>query len=160
MKGPHIGRYESGPKEIQMNYAMLALGIALTVMNAPANAGEIIREGAGWNQVLVNSPGPEVATALKGERYLIQLPDRHMECLVAENGIVVEVRFNKGFDGATTKNIRVGSTEKELLAAYGQPTTTEKKEKAKKLIHEPIGMLFWLTDGKVSQIVVPLIGKK
>lgn len=143
-----------------MKYAMVALGVALAVIRTPAHAGEVIREGAGWNPLLVNSPAPAVVAALKGQRYLIQLPDRHVECLVAEDGTVTEVRFNRGFDGATTKNIRIGSTEADVIAAYGQPTTTETRDQSRKLIYNPIGILFWLTDGTVNQIVVPLIGNK
>ena len=134
------------------------LAVLLIIGAASASgAEEVIREGAGWGQLLVNSPAAAVAQGLKGERYLIQLPSQDVECLVNEEGTIVEVRFNKNFKGATTKGIRIGSSEEDLEKAYGKPSKVENSGNARKLIYNGIGMLFWITDNKVNQIVVPII---
>ncbi|MFA6104196.1 MAG: hypothetical protein WCV67_14360 [Victivallaceae bacterium] len=112
---------------------------------------------AAWqNPVQVNAPGEEAAKLLKGQNYLIVLPDANVNCLVYGDGKVREVRFNKGFNGATGKGIRIGSTEQELIAAYGNPEqTVTRTATSKKLIYpSKLGMLFWLADGQVIQIVV------
>ena len=138
-----------------MRSILVALGV-IAMMVTMAKSEEIIREGAGWNQVLVNSPGDETAKLLKGRNYLIEIPDADVNCLVDANGTVIEVRFNKGFKGATSRGIQVGSDEKDLLAAYGEPKQIERMPKAKKLLYPQLGMLFWVADGKVTQIVVYL----
>ena len=133
---------------------MVTAFFAITVQ-----AQEIIKEGAGWNQVLVNSPGHETAKLLKGQSYLIEIPDAAVNCLVNTEGKVIEVRFNNGFKGATSKGIKVGSPVKDLIAAYGEPQSVEKLKKAQKMFYPQIGMLFWVADKKVSQIVVYLAPK-
>ncbi len=197
-----------------MKTIILALA-AMTVITVTAKSEEVIKEGEGWNHVLVNTPGDETAKLLKGrdyvivipsvvvnclvnkdgtvtevrlnkeqelgapkaawqnpvqvnapgeeavkllkgQNYLIVLPDAKVNCLVYGDGKVREIRFNKGFNGATSKGIRIGSTEQELIAAYGEPEqTVPRTATAKKLIYpSKLGMLFWLSDGIVTQIVV------
>lgn len=113
-------------------------------------------EIAWQNPVKVDSAGDEAAKLLKGQYYLIVLPEACVNCLVNGSGKVIEARFNRGFNGATSKGIRIGSTEKELIAAYGEPEQTiPRTATAKKLIYpSKLGMLFWLADGKIIQIVV------
>lgn len=131
--------------------------LLIIVVAGSSGAEEVVREGAGWRHFLVNSPAASVAQGLKGERFLIQLPSQDVECLVNEEGTVVEVRFNKAFKGATSKGIRIGSSEEDVEKAYGKPSSVETSTKARKLIYNGIGMLFWITDNKVNQIVVPII---
>jgi hypothetical protein len=85
--------------------------------------------------------------------YNILLSEQHMDWLV-KSGVIVEIRFSRGFAGATARGIRIGSTKEELLAAYGEPSQSTPTTMAEKLEYAKAGVLFWVTQGKVNQIVV------
>ena len=64
-----------------MKAIILALA-AMTIITATAKSEEVIKEGEGWNHVLVNASGDETAKQLKGQDYVIVIPSVIFNCLV------------------------------------------------------------------------------
>jgi serine/threonine protein kinase len=136
-------------------------------------AGGTIREGSGWGQVVVGALAEDLVKELPKDAYQIRRPpqekgekgtspaqdcnillsEQHLDCLV-RSGVIVEIRFSQGFAGATARGIRIGSTKEKLLAAYGEPSQSTPTTMAEKLEYAKAGVLFWVTQGKVNQIVV------
>ena len=56
------------------------------------------------------------------------------------------------FEGKTAEGVGIGSTEEDVVQAHGEPTRRESE--GKDLRYEPMGMLFFLKDGKVVGIWV------
>jgi serine/threonine protein kinase len=118
-----------------------------------------IVEGEGWRgfrvgatrEALIKELGAPDADA-KGK--WLKWKKHSVHCVIDDQRGASELRFDDGFTGETTAGIGIGSTLKQALAAYGEPTTSEDKGKAKKLIWTSKGILIWFNEDKVSQIVV------
>jgi len=85
----------------------------------------------------------------------LQWKNHHVHALIDEHIGALELRFDIGFSGRTSEGIKTGSSEKEILAAYGTPENTKTKNGAKRLEWSSQGILVWLRPVKgVHQIVV------
>ena len=79
----------------------------------------------------------------------------HIDFWFNENGRAVEVQFVEGFRLPLTSGIKIGSSEKEVLTAYGEPDhTVDKGDAAKMLEWSKRGVLLWLVKGKVASFTV------
>jgi len=58
------------------------------------------------------------------------------------------------FEGKTAEGIGIGSTEGAVMEAYGEPTTITQQENGVTLNYDAMRMQFWLTNGKVSGMLV------
>lgn len=85
---------------------------------------KVIQEGVGWGALRIGATRAELIAEF-GE------PDSPNSSVMAWNNLDVKcsvssagahsITFFNDFDGATAKGIKIGSTEEELLQAYGKP---------------------------------------
>jgi hypothetical protein len=88
------------------------------------NEPKIIQEGVGWGALRIGATTEDVIAEL-GEPASTRTStfnwhNLSFSCLVS-NGKAERISFLQDFDGATEKGIKIGSTEAELLEAYGNP---------------------------------------
>ncbi|VGO21331.1 hypothetical protein [Pontiella sulfatireligans] len=88
------------------------------------------------------------------DRWLQWKKKHHIHCLIDSSRDAFELRFDRGFNGKTAESIGFGSTEKEAVAAYGQPNDILDKGSAKKLEWSNQGILMWISDQGVTQTVI------
>jgi hypothetical protein len=74
--------------------------------------------------------------------------------LIGKDGKALEIRFNKGFEGKLGSGIGINSSGEEVRKAYGEPAHQKKTDTAEKWEYTEKGVLFWITKGRVTQIVV------
>lgn len=121
----------------------------------PQPAKNVVVEGVGWESFRIGATRDDLIKAYgepdsnPGNSYLRWTSQHHVDCLLGKNGRAVEVRFNKGFDKPLTSGVRIGSAEKEVLLAYGEPDRFLQQSQAKMLVFGKRGVLMWIIDGKV-----------
>ena len=119
-----------------------------------------ILEGVGFGAFHVGASADELSKALgepdqgSDQRWLKWMSRHHLHCLMDEKRGAVELRFEPGFQFPLASGIHFGSTENALVAAYGKPDNTKVAGTAKLVEYDGRGVLFWLHDGRVGQIVV------
>jgi hypothetical protein len=119
-------------------------------------------EGIGWGAFRVGAAREElVKTFGEPERnsnpqiqWVRWTSKYHVDCLIDAQRGAYEVRFNKGFKLPLTSGVKIGSPEKDVLAAYGAPDRVVNKPQAKMLEYDKRGVLMWVTKGKVSDFTV------
>ena len=77
-----------------------------------------------------------------------------IHCIIDERRGAVELRFDEGFNGKTTAGIGIGSSLKQALAAYGEPSSQKDNGKTKELFWESKGLQIWFSKDKATQIVI------
>jgi hypothetical protein len=123
-------------------------------------ADDKVVEGVGWGDVRLGATRDELIKAYgpfeptKGSQRAGWLSRRHIDFFFDKTGHAVEVQFVKGFDVPLTSGIKNGSSEKDVLSAYGAPDRVVKQPKAKMLEYQTHGVLLWLMNGKVSAFTV------
>lgn len=124
------------------------------------NPGEKIIEGVGLADFRIGASKEQLIAALgtpdkESTETWLRWKNLRVHSLVDEYRGASELRFDIGFPGTTEKGIKIGSSEAEVLAAYGSPEHVVSKNKAKKLTWSSQGILVGLTTGNgVNQIVV------
>ena len=125
----------------------------------PQTSQNRIVEGEGLRGFRVGATREELVKALgnpdtDSTNQWLKWKKLSVHCLLDDKSGAFELRFDDGFKGETVAGIAIGSTLKKTLAAYGEPTTSEDNGRAKKLSWSSKGILIWLNEDKVSQIVV------
>ena len=106
---------------------------------------QTIIEGVGWGDCRVGASREEMIAALGDPTYDKRRRDdlfwkpRNIECTMRSDKKVHVVRFNRGYTGTTSAGIRIGSTEYDLMAAYGEPELTYR--------HDDLKMFEWRSKG-------------
>lgn len=142
----------------------------LTVAQAPephlplANgAAPIVTEGVGWGGFQVGATrdaiakvvGPPEANPNPQSIWVRWISKYHIDCIFdMRSGGANEIRFNKGFPGTLTSGIKIGSSEQEVVAAYGKPGSVVNRPKSKMFQYPERGVLMWIVDGKVADFTV------
>jgi len=100
----------------------------------PAKVKTII-EGVGWNAFSIDATRTELIAEFgppdNGKSSVMAWRDKHIMCHVY-GGVnsalhkAVQLNFLSEFSGITSKGIQIGSTEVEVLAAYGNPNRISK----------------------------------
>ena len=154
--------------------AKAALGIferhGVPVSEASGEAQEAAREGAdakvvegvGWGgfrvgatrEELIKAFGPLEHTPTPGSQWTGWVARYHIDCWFDQAGRAVEVRFNRGFNLPLTSGVKIGSPEKDVLAAYGSPDRVVNTPQSKMLEYGKRGVLMWIMDGKVFDFTV------
>jgi hypothetical protein len=65
-----------------------------------------------------------------------------------------EVDFEGGFSLPLTSGVKIGSSEKDVLLAYGVPDRVVQQPMGKLFIYNKRGVLMWVGDGKVVSFAV------
>jgi hypothetical protein len=130
------------------------------ITGPPARSGaDQIAEGKGWNGFKVGATRAELIQALgqpdsdSDDRWM-KWKQAHVHCLVDDTHGAFELRFDEGFPGVTAAGIGIGSSLKEALAAYGEPSSQKNVGSAKKLLWNSKGILIWFHEDRAAQIVV------
>ena len=121
--------------------------------------GRVIVEGKGWGGFNVGATRAELIQVLgqpdsDSDNRWMKWKQAHVECLVDDSHGAFELRFDEGFPGVTAAGIGIGSSLKEALAAYGEPSLQENIGSAKKLLWNSKGILIWFHEDRAAQIVV------
>ena len=130
------------------------------IAGTPDHSGQYqIAEGKGWKGFKLGATRQELITALgqpdsDSDQRWMKWKQSHVHCLVDDAHGAFELRFDEGFLGLTTAGIGIGSSLKDALAAYGQPSSQETVGSAKKLLWNSKGVLIWFHEDKAAQIVV------
>lgn len=121
---------------------------------------ETIQEGAGCGPFKTGASRKQLIAQLghpdpNSTDTWLRWQRHHINALVDNERGAIELRFNPGFAGSTSKGIRIGSSAADLQAAYGEPNHITDKDGRKKLIWPQLGILTWLsTENTVTQIVI------
>jgi hypothetical protein len=78
----------------------------------------------------------------------------HVDCLFDERGGAMEIRFNRGFELPLASGIKIGSSEDEVLSAYGKPNRVVDKGQAMMFQWSDRGVLLWLMEREVFDFTV------
>jgi hypothetical protein len=125
-----------------------------------ATPGPNVIEGVGWGGFRVGATREELVKAYgspdpnPGNPWVRWTSRYHVDCLFDHRGGAQEVRFNQGFPLPLTAGIRIGSSESEVLTAYGKPSRVVDNPQAKMLEYGSRGVLMWIMDGKVFDFTV------
>ena len=112
-------------------------------------------EGVGWESFRVGATREELIKAYgdpepnPGNPWVRWTSKHHVDCIFGQDGRAVEVRFNEGFNWPLTSGVKIGSSEKEVLSAYGVPDSVVQQPQAKMFVYNKRGVLMWVIDGKV-----------
>jgi hypothetical protein len=126
----------------------------------PAVDTSKVVEGVGWGACLVGATREELIKAFgplettPGSRRTGWATHYHIDCWFDQAGHVVELRFMKGFRFPLTSGVRIGTPERIVLAAYGNPDRVVNEPKSKMLEWGTRGVLLWIKDGKVYDFTV------
>jgi hypothetical protein len=123
---------------------------------------DTVVEGVGWGgfqvgatrEELTKAFGPLQRNPAPGSQWTGWISRYHIDCWFDQAGRAVEVRFNQGFKFPLTSGVKIGSSEKEVLAAYGVPNRVVNKPQSKMLEYRNRGVLMWVIDGKVFDFTV------
>ena len=129
---------------------------------APEGGDSKVVEGIGWGgfrvgatrEELIKAFGPLEPTPTPGSQWMGWVSRHHVDCWFDQAGRASEVRFNKGFSLPLTSGIKIGSSEKEVLWAYGSPDRVVNKPQSKMLAYDKRGVLMWVMGGKVLDFTV------
>jgi hypothetical protein len=123
--------------------------------------------GEGWKGVRIGATQEELIKELGKPDNTLEKPNndnnyiwlrwikrKSIHCLVDEQRGAFEIRFDQGFNGETVEGIRIGSTLKKAIAAYGEPSDIVERNGGKKLEWASKGILIWFCNDKAMQIVV------
>jgi serine/threonine protein kinase len=127
-----------------------------------SNPGQEIIEGVGYGAFRLGASRGELIRAFGNPEsgsqgnYVLWHASHHVDCLLDENERAIELRFNPGFEIPLTTGVRIGSEESEIEKAYGKPDAVLSLYggRAKKLEYGKRGVLFWVNDKRVTQIVI------
>ena len=123
---------------------------------------DAVVEGVGWRafrvgatrEELVKAYGPPDTNPNPQSQWVQWTQKHHVDCLIDNQRGAFEVRFNKGFQLALTSGVKIGSSEKEVLSAYGAPDRVVNQPQSKMLEFDTRGILMWVKDGKVFDFTV------
>jgi len=157
--------YQPGEQQIAVRDGRITR-IEITLQPKAGGAGKLalsqVIEGVGWGEfrvgatreALVKAAGPPEPNPTAGSAWVRWLRRYHVDCLFDEHGGAREIRFNKGFGASLASGIRIGSSEKEVLAAYGKPNRVLDNTQARLFEWSDRGLLLWLKGGKVFDFTV------
>lgn len=125
------------------------------------NSHNLIVEGSGWSDYKITDTRDELIRKLGIPQtnhpawLLCWDANSFVNAIITEQGVCRELRFDKGFKGHTTKGIRMGASESQMIEAYGNPEHIVQNNGAKKMEWSSKGLLAWLTpENGVHQIVI------
>ena len=140
---------------------LLALASVLiaTLAAAAQTPRHIIQEGVGWERFTVGANANALIDVLG-------FPDEHssgrmmkwdkagLDCLLNDKNEAIELRFEKGFKGATAWGVIFGMPAAQVRKIYGDAGTLDWRGGGMKLIWPARGILIWFHKNRVYQIVV------
>jgi hypothetical protein len=129
-----------------------------TAEGAPSETSVV--EGVGWGPIRVGATREKLAKVFgplertPGGQRMGWRAKHHIDFWFDQDGRAVEVQFVDGFRLPLSSGIKIGSTDKEVLAAYGAPDRTVNNGSAQMLEFDNRGVLLWEVDGKVTSFTV------
>ena len=123
-------------------------------------SSQAVAEGIGWEGFRVGATREELIKTYgnpdpnPGNPWMRWTLRYHVDCICDQEGHAVEVRFNKGFSLPLTFGVKIGSSEKDVLSAYGIPDNILLQSQAKMLVYHKRGVLMWVIDDKVFDFTV------
>jgi serine/threonine protein kinase len=118
-----------------------------------------IIEGVGWGAFRIGASKQELLDSFGPPDYqstatwLVWRDRLHIDCHLDQQSRAFELRFDDGFAYRLASGVGLGSTEVQIIAAYGAPAlTTVPSGRTKKLEWPTRGLRAWINDGKVTQI--------
>ena len=148
---------------MRTRFRLLSLAIMMVLAEAAslgrANPPRVIKEGVGWQGFSVG----ENANRLMD---VFGAPDKHstgrmmkwtkagIDCLLNDRNEAMELRFEKRFKGVTESGVTFGMPVAQVRHIYGDAETLDWRGGGMKLIWPHRGILIWVHDNTVYQIVV------
>jgi hypothetical protein len=137
----------------------LASLLVATLAASAQTQQRIIQEGVGWERFTVGANANALIDVLG-------FPDQHssgrmmkwdkagLNCLLNDKNEAIELRFEKGFKGATAGGVTFDMRAEQVRKIYGDAGTLDWRGGGMKLIWPARGILIWFRKNKVYQIVV------
>jgi hypothetical protein len=133
-----------------------------TKSEGDANRTDVVVDGVGWNgfrlgatrEELIQAYGPFEPEPFPNSQRRGWRSKRHIDFFFDQNDRAAEVQFMQGFELPLSSGIKIGSSEKDVLLAYGAPDFVRNNPPAKMLEYGKSGVLMWLLDGKVTSFTV------
>jgi HEAT repeat protein/predicted Ser/Thr protein kinase len=152
---PEIQKLLDDPDENVRRFGATNL---VRMLTGPAD-DRVIVEGKGWGGFRLGATRAELIKALgqpdsDSDNRWMKWNQAHMHCLIDEAHGAFELRFDEGFPGLTAAGIGIGSSLKDALAAYGEPSSQETVGGTKKLLWASKGILIWFHEDRAAQIVI------
>ena len=123
-------------------------------------SSQAVAEGIGWERFRVGATREELIKAYgdpepnPGNPWMKWTSRYHVDCICDQQGHAAEVRFNKGFSLPLTFGVKIGSSEKDVLSAYGIPDSVLLQSQAKMFVYHKRGVIMWVIDDKVFDFTV------
>jgi len=120
---------------------------------------KLIVEGEGWRDFRIGAKRDDLIKKLGNpdndpNGSWLQWKKHAIHCMIDNTRGAFELRFDDGFKGETAAGAGIGTSLKEALAAYGEPTIQDDEGNAKKFVWLARGILIWFRGDKATQIVV------
>jgi beta-lactamase regulating signal transducer with metallopeptidase domain len=120
---------------------------------------QVVVEGVGWEgfkvgatrEEMIKTYGEPEPTA--GSRRTHWTSRHHVDCFFGNDGRAVDVQFTEGFKLPLASGIKIGSSEQEVLSAYGAPDSVVVQSDARLYMYNQ-GILLWIADDKVATFTV------
>ena len=119
----------------------------------------IIQEGVGWERFTVGANANTLIDVLgfpneHSRGRMMKWDKAGLNCLLNDKNEAIELRFEKGFKGATAGGVTFGMPAEQVRKIYGDAGTLDWRGGGMKLIWPARGILIWFHKNKVYQIVV------
>jgi hypothetical protein len=74
--------------------------------------------------------------------------------MLGRDGRAADMQFSNEFPLPLASGIKIGASEKEVLAAYGAPDSLVQQPQAKEFIYYKDGVILWVMDDQVASFTV------
>ncbi len=119
-------------------------------------------EGVGWGDFQVGATrdeliqrfGPPDPPTNAKSQWVSWMSRYHVDCILDEAVGARNVRFHKDFKLPLASGIRIGSSENDVVSAYGVPDHIVNKSRSKVLQYYKRGVYTWVSEGKVTSFGV------
>ena len=116
---------------------------------------QTVVEGVGWESFRVGAHRDELIKTYgnpepsPGTQWTGWIPRHHIDCWFDPAGRVTSVQFHEGFKLPLTSGVKIGSSENQVLSAYGVPEELLQQPQWREFVYYKRGLILWLMDSNV-----------
>ncbi len=130
--------------------------------SSPPVGDPMVAEGVGWGgfrlgasrQELIKTFGPPDPNNDPESEWISWKSTYHVDCMIDDARGTNHLRFGEGFSRSLGSGVRIGSSEADARAAYGESDYTVNHPTTKMLTYYRHGLLMWLRRGAVESFQV------
>lgn len=147
------------PFRTAMQELLTPVGLTYELRENAIVLKKLIVEGEGWRGFRIGAKRDALIKELgkpdaDPNGKWLQWKKHAVHCMIDDVRGATELRFDCDFAGQTAAGIGTGSSLKQVLAAYGDPSERKDNGNVNQLTWESKGILIWFSQDKATQIVI------